>query len=286
VIDLHLHTTASDGQYRPAEIVRLAAAAGLRVVAITDHDTTGGIGEAADAAAASDVTVVPGIEITAIAGGLDLHILGYFFDPRSDVLARLLRQQRAARVDRIREIGHRLERLGMPIDMDGVLRQSAEAHQHAIGRPAVARALVAAGHVPSLDAAFATLIGAGKPAWAPRRGPTPAQAIAVLAEAGGIASLAHPGVLGRDDVLPELAASGLAALEVHHPDHSDADTDHYRRMASDLGLATSGGSDFHGPDVRAARSRPGAVTLPRDEYDRLIERAHRSSGGGGDRHEP
>lgn len=276
-IDLHLHTTASDGRLRPAALVALAARNGLRVMSVTDHDTVAGVAEAREAARPRGIRVVTGIEMTAVDSGRDVHVLGYFFASDDEELSRFLEGQRHARVERTREIASRLQALNCPIDVDALLSATPIASGRSIGRPLVADALVAAGHATDRRDAFDRLLGNDQPAFVPRCGPDVAQVVAAITRAGGVASLAHPGLLATDDRIPEYAASGLSALEVRHRDHSPADEARYRRLAATLGLAVSGGSDFHGP--REGRMpadgpdwSPGAVTLGAEDFAALEAR--------------
>lgn len=271
MIDLHLHTTASDGDFSPADVVTKAWHAGLRTIAITDHDTVAGVAEAQRAGEDIGVRVIAGIEVTAVDAGRDVHVLGYFVDPAHTGLAAFLAGQRVDRVARVREMARRLTAMGLPIDAEALLGPYAAAGGRAIGRPAVARALVAAGHVPTVAAAFETLIGSGGPAFVPRHGATPESVVSTIHGAGGIASLAHPGLLRRDELIPRLAAAGLDALEVFHSEHSAEDVERYRALAASLGLAVSGGSDFHN-EARHAGAAPGSVTLPAHEFERLAAR--------------
>jgi predicted metal-dependent phosphoesterase TrpH len=167
MIDLHLHTTASDGEFHPRDVVSKAWHAGLRTIAITDHDTVAGLAEAEDAGRTIGVRVIPGIEITAVTATRDVHVLGYFLNRTDPALLTFLANQRADRIARVREIARRLDTLGMRIDVDAVLAPYAGRPDRAVGRPAVARALVAAGHVGSVAAAFERLIGSDGPAFVP-----------------------------------------------------------------------------------------------------------------------
>jgi hypothetical protein len=271
MIDLHLHSTASDGDFAPRDVVSKAWHAGLRTIAITDHDTVAGVAEAREAGSAIGVEVIAGIEITAVHAARDVHVLGYFVDPADGDLLAFLADQRADRVARVREMARRLGNLGLPIDADALLAPYAGTTDRSVGRPAVARALVAAGHVTSIGAAFDTLIGSGCPAFVPRRGAGPADVVRVIHAAGGVASLAHPGLLQRDDVIPSMVAARLDALEAYHSDHTADDVERYRTLAGRHGLAVSGGSDFHG-ESRHPRATLGSVTLPAEEFDRLAAR--------------
>jgi 3',5'-nucleoside bisphosphate phosphatase len=267
MIDLHLHTTASDGLLSPRELVERAAAAGLTTIAVTDHDTVGGLAEAREAGQDFGVRVVAGIEITAVENGQDLHVLGYFLDPESPSLGGFLRTQRADRVRRVRDIGARLGVLGYRLDVEPLVA-AAERGGRSIGRPAIADALVAAGHCTDRNDAFARLLGRDRPAFIPRSGIPAAAVIATIHGARGIASLAHPGISATDQMIEQLAPAGLDALEVWHSDHSPEQQEHYGRLADRLGLARSGGSDYHGDGVHR-ECRLGAVLLPATELARL-----------------
>lgn len=268
MIDLHTHTTASDGRCSPAELIAAAWNAGVRVLSVTDHDTVAAIPEAAALTVCRGMTLVTGIEITAVWENRDVHVLGYFFDHESAGLASFLRDQRGDRLRRLRAVCKRLADLGMPLPVDALLDSVRSADGHAAGRPLVARALVEAQYVADADEAFERWIGDGKPAYVPRQGATPVEVVALIAKAGGIASLAHPGLLKRDGMIPGLAASGLAALEVYHPEHDAMTTARYRSLAHIHGLAVSGGSDFHG--VRSHHQASlGAISLPADDFARL-----------------
>ncbi len=268
MIDLHLHTTASDGTLAPAALVARAAAAGLTILSVTDHDTTAGLDEAGEAAAARGLTLVSGIEITAVENGRDVHVLGYFIDPHAQALARFLARQREDRLERVTRMGERLRAIGCPVDLDPLLRAAASRTGCSIGRPQVADALVRAGHARDRDDAFDRLLREGGAAYVPRAGESPEFVIGAIREACGIASLAHPGLLGQDELIPRLARAGLAAVEVCHSDHDEAAERRYRDLASRLGLAVSGGSDYHGDGFRRAATL-GVVTLPACDYERL-----------------
>jgi 3',5'-nucleoside bisphosphate phosphatase len=271
LIDLHLHTTASDGSLAPAALVARAAAAGLTTISVTDHDTFAGLVEARTAAGELGLRFVNGVEITAIENQRDVHLLAYFVDPADPGLTSFLQRQRDDRIRRIREIAHRLATLGCPIDVEPLLENTPSSDGRSVGRPLLADALVAAGHALDRRDAFDRLIGNGGPAFVPRIGATPDEVIALVRDSGGIVSLAHPGLTRIDDVIPRLAAAGLTALEARHSDH-DADTEkRYRQMANELGLAVSGGSDFHGdPGHRIAML--GTVTLPDGDFALLEAR--------------
>jgi 3',5'-nucleoside bisphosphate phosphatase len=272
VIDLHMHTTASDGRCTPADLVARVQAAGLETFAITDHDTVAALPEARRLARGHGLALVPGIEITAVCDARDVHVLGYWCDEHDADLLAFLVEQRARRVARVERIAHALARAGAAIDVTPLLDDAAARPGAAVGRPGLARALVEAGHAASVQDAFDRLLAEGRPAYVPRSGIVPEEVFAIVHHAGGVASLAHPGVTRRDDLLARWADAGADALEVFHSDQSPADQDRYLVAATELGLAVSGGSDFHGDDPASSRSTRralGGVTLPAVHFARL-----------------
>ena len=272
MIDLHTHTTASDGRCTPGDLVARAAANGVTVLAVTDHDTVAGCDAVAAACAAAGLAFVPGIEITAVQDAVDVHVLGYFFDRESPALRRFLSEQRHRRIERVHEIVDRLAALGMPLDAETILQPAVDDPSRSAGRPWVARALVSAGHVKTSNMAFELWLSRGRPAFVPRLAASPAEVFERIHEAGGIASMAHPGLLRRDQWLAGFAEAGVDALEAYHIDH-DLDTSaRYCRMARDLNVSVSGGSDFHGDESHGA-TQPGRTSLPLADYDRLVRRA-------------
>jgi 3',5'-nucleoside bisphosphate phosphatase len=269
VIDLHLHTTASDGLCEPSVLVDLAWRAGIRTMSVTDHDTVAALPEVERAATASGIAFVNGIEITAVHDGRDVHVLGYFINRDDESLAGFLEKQRADRIRRIGEMADKLADLGKPVDRVGLLTTRKKGQS--LGRPMVAQALVRAGHVVDTRQAFDQLIGEGKPAFVPRRGPSPADVIQIINRAGGIASLAHPGLLKRDDLIPDMIGAGLTAVEAFHSEHDSVTTEHYLTFAERSGILVSGGSDYHGERERR-KAAFGAIGLPQDRFDRLKAR--------------
>lgn len=267
LIDLHLHTTASDGRCAPRELIDRVAAARVTVMAVTDHDTVAAVREVQDLGRARAIEVIAGIEITAIEDARDVHILGYFFDPDDAELGGFLRAQRASRVTRVRAIGARLDELAMPIDIAPLLAKAEQNAGKSIGRPLIARAMIEAGHVADTNEAFDRWLGHGKPAFVPRSGAPPEEVIRVIHRARGLASLAHPGLTGIDGRIDALRDAGLDAIEVFHSEHDEAAVAHYRRLARDLSLLVTGGSDFHGDPAHGLE--PGSSTLPADHWDRL-----------------
>ena len=269
MIDLHLHTTASDGLCEPAALVDLAWRAGIRTMSVTDHDTVAALSEVESAASASGIAFVPGIEITAVHDGRDVHVLGYFIDRDDVALAGFLERQRADRVRRVGAMADKLAGMGKPVDRDALLAQRPLGRS--LGRPMVARALVKAGHVADTRQAFDQLIGEGRPAFIPRCGPDPAAVIDIIHRAGGLASLAHPGLLKRDDLIPGMIDAGLAAVEAFHSEHDAPTTQRYLAFAERHGILVSGGSDYHGEKERR-KAAFGTVGLPQERFERLKAR--------------
>ena len=269
-IDLHSHTTASDGQLPPRELIALAANHGVGVLAVTDHDSTGGVAEARAAAAEHPgLTVVPGIEINCDVDGSELHVLGYFLDLEAEWFQEFLREQRAERAARVHRILAKLADLGIHLDAQEVF---ALVKEGSAGRPHIAQAMVHRGYVRSVREAFDRFLHTGGPASAPRRRLTPEEAIAVIRRARGVPVLAHPGVANRDAMIPGLIEAGLLGIESYYPEHSATQTETYLEMCRRHGLVATGGSDFHGETVGHS-PHPGAQTVPVSAWDELRARA-------------
>jgi predicted metal-dependent phosphoesterase TrpH len=266
LIDLHLHTTASDGRCTPEALVARALGAGVSVMAVTDHDTTASVTPVRQAASRVGIQAITGIEMTAVEDGRDIHVLGYFFNPGDTAMETFLKAQRLARVERVSAIGRRLETLGLPVDLAPVMAAGRD-DTRSVGRPQVARAMVEAGHVATVQEAFERWLGHDGPAFIPRTGAPPAKVIEVIHAAGGIASLAHPGKLGLAARVRAFADAGLDAVEVFHPDHDIVLTEQYEVLAREVGLLMTGGSDFHGDPAHGRE--PGSACLPRHEFERL-----------------
>jgi predicted metal-dependent phosphoesterase TrpH len=268
LIDLHTHTTASDGRCTPEELVARAAAAGVRVLAVTDHDTVAGCAAAAAACARAKMTFVPGIEVTAVVDGADVHVLGYFVT-NSPALLSFLVEQRQRRVERVREMIDRLTAHGITLDAEAILAPTLADSSKSVGRPWIARALVEGGHVPNIAEAFNRWLSRGRPGFVPRTGASPEEVFERIHASGGIASLAHPVLVKHDEWLPRYAQNGLDALEVYHSDHDELTTAHYLGIAKTLRLGVSGGSDYHADDVHGGGG-PGKVSLPQKHYEGLL----------------
>ncbi len=262
-IDLHVHTQFSDGTLAPQEVVARALREGLDALGITDHDTVEGVPEALAAAEGTPLRIVPGVEISAHIKDRELHILGYLIDPYHHDLLGALAQFRQQRLDRALQMVDRLKDLGLPLSWERVLDLAGEG---VVGRPHVARALQEAGYVRSLQEAFDEYLNQERPAFVSRDKMTPAQAIGLIHQAGGVSVLAHPwGVLSA---LPELVRVGLRGLEVYYPGYSPAVTAELRQLARQRHLVCTGGSDFHSPDDRP-ENQLGHVVVPRSCLDAL-----------------
>ncbi len=268
----------SDGTDTPSELVRAAASAGLDVVAITDHDTTAGWEEAVGALP-SGLTLIRGAELSCVstAGNgrpISVHLLAYLFDPQAPALVEEQRRLRVERRERLQRMAVRMAADGLPIDPDEVMASLPA--DGAAGRPHLARALVEAGLVSTVSEAFDKYLGSGGSYYL-RRADTPVKrAIAMIADAGGVAVLAHPWAYSRgptvaDDVIVELAEAGLSGVEVDHPDHDPGTRERLRKLAAELDLLTTGSSDYHG----ANKPTPiGAETTDPEVYERLVARAN------------
>ncbi len=269
-VDLHTHSLRSDGALRPAELVRRAAAHGVRVQALSDHDTLAGIAEAMAAAAPLGLRIIPATELNTESEWGDVHVLGYFLDPADTALEDRLRWLRENRGRRVELMVERLRALGYGITLERVLEL---AQGGALGRPHLAAALFEAGLVPSYDAAFDTVIGKDSPAYVSRVGLTPLEAVSLVRAHGGVPSLAHPGsVIGLLDILPQLVGAGLAGLECHYGSHTPEFTAYCLGLAAEHGLVPTGGSDFHGRGDHGAEL--GGVSVPPECVPALEARRH------------
>jgi len=270
--DLHVHSDASDGTDSPAEVMRRAALAGLDAVALTDHDTVAGHARARQALP-DTMALVPGMELSCLLEGRSLHLLAYLFDPDDQELAAQTRRIRDDRVLRARAMVGRLADLGVPVSWDQV---AAIAGTSVVGRPHIARAMAASGVIAEPGEAFtADWIGDGGRAYVDRYALAPAHAIRLVRAAGGVAVLAHPRAerqqwQASDEQIAELAAAGLAGVEVFHPDQPESQRARLLGTCRELGLVATGGSDDHGS---LTGHRIGAETTPEDSYWRLTAQA-------------
>ena len=275
-INLHAHSSRSDGTFTPTELVRLAGEVGLSTVALTDHDTTDGLEEAADVAGDLGLELVPGVEFSATYEGSSIHVLGYWVDPGHPEFAEELRRLRDDRFSRGEKMVEKLQALGYPITFERVREISGGGN---IVRPHIARALVEAGVVPTEKDAFTEeLIADGGRADVQKHALHPLDALALITRAGGVCVLAHPGMwAGQRSVPLELIQSmvegGMAGLEADHPDHTPEHRAYYRELAGRLGVVATGASDFHGRPGEPVTL--GTVTTEPEAYARLRSRAGR-----------
>lgn len=257
-VDLHTHSLRSDGALHPADLVRRAAANGVRIQALSDHDTLAGIAEAMAAAEPLGVRIIPATELNTESEWGDVHILGYFLDPDDTGLEERLRWLRENRGRRVELMVDRLRALGYDIRLERVLEI---AQGGSLGRPHLAAALFEGGLVPSYDAAFDTIIGKDSPAYVARVGLTPLEAVALVRAHGGVPSLAHPGtVIGLEALLPQLVLAGLAGIECHYNSHTPEYMEYCLALAAEHDLVPTGGSDFHGRGDHGAEL--GGVQVP------------------------
>jgi predicted metal-dependent phosphoesterase TrpH len=277
-IDLHTHSTASDGQYAPVEVAARAAAAGTRAWALTDHDTVAGLEAAGEAARKLGMRFVPGIELSALLDervenhpetGREIHVLGHFVDPAHPALQRfedLLADHRRTRVQKIVRL---LAGQGVVVTEEAIVACSGG---KTIGRPHVARALLGTGAVASVKEAFDRYLGEGRPAYVGRYRLLAEDAVKMVREAGGVATLAHPGVSRvNPGELARLRAMGFDGVEAHHPDHPPEQAARYRESADRAGLVCTAGSDYHGEIVAPGRFL-GTSSMAPAELDRLEAR--------------
>lgn len=268
-IDLHTHTTASDGLLTPEQLIDLARAREVGILAVADHDSTDAVDRAMAAGAAVGIEVLPAVELNTDVPGTEVHVLGYLLDHRVPWLQQLLGLLRDGRLHRAERMVEKLTALGAPITMDRVL---ALAGGGSVGRPHVARVLVEAGWVSDTSEAFTRYIGRNGPAYVERLKVAPGEAVHIIRRAGGVPVLAHPGWLGDDARVDALVGEGLEGIEAYYPDHTLEMVQRYLALARRHGLLVTGGTDFHGTDL-ATRVPLGSQEVPPEVAQRLRERA-------------
>jgi len=267
-IDLHTHSLRSDGALSPADLVKRAAARGVKIQALSDHDTLAGVAEAVATGKELGVRIIPATELNTESEWGDAHILGYFIDPADSELEGRLRWLRENRGRRIELMVEKLNALGFAVDLARVLEI---AQGGALGRPHLAQALFEKGYVRSYDEAFDTLIAKDSEAYVARVGLDPFEAVALVRKHRGVPSLAHPGtVIGLDALLPKLVAVGLAGIEAYYSEHSPQMTARCLASAREFGLVPTGGSDFHGRGEHGADL--GGVFVPPETIEQLESR--------------
>jgi len=262
--DLHVHSNLSDGTHSPEEVVDLAFEAGLKTIALTDHDNVEGIDRAGAEGLRKNLEVIPGIEFTTERPQTEIHILGYFIDCKRPELLLVLKKIQRDRVERIYKIIKKLKALKVEIKPEEVFEISGKKSP---GRPHVARVLVKRGLVSSFKEAFQRYLDFRAPAYVSHYKLSPGEAIRLIRQVGGIAVFAHPAVSHCDEIIPELMGEGLRGLEVYYTGHSPEQTQHYLNLAEKYGLLVTGGSDFHGLDS-GREVKLGELTIP----DELVEK--------------
>jgi predicted metal-dependent phosphoesterase TrpH len=279
--DLQLHSTHSDGTDAPARLVELAVEAGLAAMALTDHDTTTGLAEAREAAAAAGITFISGVEITCEFGGKSMDMLGYCFDSGADGLQEKLARIQEGRRERNLEIIGKLNALGHDITYDEVAAEADKTDGKIVGRPHFATVMIRKGIVQERQEAFDKYLAEGGSAYVPKLAVSPEECVSMLAEAGGLAVLAHPKLIrfprGQDirDLLTALKAAGLAGLECYYSLHSAEETEAYLELAREFDLLPTGGSDYHGgnkPEIKVG-SGMGDLRVPMECAEGLLKRA-------------
>ena len=269
--DFHTHSTRSDGVRTPTELVDLAYERGVRVMALTDHDTLDGLEEAEAAAAKHPgFTLIPGVELSCDVPGTEVHILGYFIDRTDAALQQRLSSFREGRIARAQRIIEALEGLGAPISWERVQEIAGEA---SVGRPHIAQALLEAGHIETFGEAFDRFIGRDGPAYAEREKLEPPEAIAMIRSVGGLAFFAHPGFTKEyETVVPQLAAAGLFGMEAYYKHYDEEMVASLVALAEENGLFALGGSDHHGIE-RDDERQPGEIPLPDHVVEAFLEAA-------------
>ncbi|MEI6308462.1 MAG: PHP domain-containing protein [bacterium] len=279
-VDLHTHSTASDGCLTPAELVRHACQEGLTLLSLTDHDTAVGLAEAEQASRSTPLRFVPGIEFSTEVEHAEVHILGYWLDFDSRLLKDTLDRLGRSRRERIRRMVHELRRLGIHIQADEILASKSSG---VFGRPHVASALVQHGYASNVEEAFTRYLRIGKPAYVPHCKLSPRQVLSLVRKVGGLAVMAHPGLSARDDLIPMLCRDGLGGLEAYYPEHNPSQVHRYLGLAKEAGILVTGGSDFHGTAVRNHCARGsliapgrafhhplGSANLPAEDVERFL----------------
>ncbi len=274
MIDLHAHTTASDGEHSADALFDIARSAGITVLAVTDHDTVEGLEAAQQAANRTGLTLVPGIEVSIRFNSREVHILGHFIDPTEAKLAAFSRHLKHERAERMGLMVTAMQKLGYPVTMDHVLAIAGTAH---LARPHLARALVEAGWCSSTKDAFDRFLADGRPAAVGRFEVSIEDAVTLIRGAGGTATLAHPGVSKINELeLKQLAQAGLSGIEIDHSDHPPSQREKYREWAQPLSLIGTAGTDFHGAQVAPGRLF-GKVTMTPAAFAALQSRRARAS---------
>ncbi len=272
-IDLHIHTTASDGTLSPSKILQEAAEAGLKVIAIADHDTTDGLADALKVQKQYDITIIPAVEVSAADPKGEVHILGYWMNYEDPSFQNFLLKPRAARPDRIIEMCRKLTDIGLSVHPEEVFEKAG--NRDAVGRPHLARVLLEKGYIKDMDEAFDRYLTEGCPAYVKRFKNTVDETLKMIHKSGGISVIAHPVLIKNQDIILELIEKGAMGMEVFCHDHDEKTTQKYVAMAENHGLLMTGGSDYHG-EMLEKSFRLGDLKVPYELYLRLKEAKKRS----------
>lgn len=269
--DLHVHTNFSDGTFSPEEVVREANSKGFSCICICDHDCVGAIEPAMECAKGTPLEIVPGVELTVIKDGREIHVLGYFISWKEKWFQEVMKRVQGERDVRIDKMLGKLRRFGIKLDKESVMRLAGG--KGSVGRLHLARALADSGAVSSVQAAFNIYIGDFKPCYVEDIGFSPKEAVDLIMKAKGVPVLAHPAVLRDDSLVQEFIKDGVRGIETYHSDHRPSDSKKYEKMAEDYGIIATGGSDCHGHAKR--RVLMGDVKVPYAVVERLREEAER-----------
>jgi predicted metal-dependent phosphoesterase TrpH len=274
IFDLHVHSNASDGVLSPEEVISEAVLRGLRGIALTDHDTIDGLQAAQEYIQQHNLNLmfINGIEMNCEFRGKEVHILGYFIQPEDQTLRHRLIEIRMLRHQRAESMVEKLQHLGISIDF---ARVKEYAKGDLIGRPHIARALIEGGYSDSIEDAFYKYLGSGKPAYVPRYKFLPDEAIALVKKCGGIPVLAHPGLINDADIVDEVIAMGIEGLEVYYPQHSQDQTEGFKKICLKNHLLMTGGSDFHGPGSSENRNLLGGSGIQEEDMNQLLNEYQR-----------
>lgn len=267
-VDLHSHTTVSDGVLSPEELVRLAVERGLKYLAITDHDATEAIEPALEAAKSyPSFTIIPGVEMSTDVTKGEVHLLGYFIDYRDSDFQRTLAHFRDSRRERARKMVQKLEAMGVHIQWERVLEVAGDG---SIGRPHIAQVMLEAGYISSIKEAFVKYLARDGPAYVARERLSPVEAVGMVTKVGGLPVLAHPGdIQGLDSLIVETKSAGLVGMEVHYDGYSKAEVERLAKVAKKHDLVACGGSDYHGEGI-GAQTDLGDVDVPMESVERLF----------------
>ena len=262
--DLHIHTNYSDSTFSPEEVAACAGERGLSAIAICDHDCVDGIKPCGIAAAPFDIEVIPGIELTVEKQDAEIHILGYFIDCKVEWFRKKLKEMRDSRIGRIRKMVEKLNADGIDVRAEDVFNL---AGRGTVGRLHLAQAMLKTGKVKTFKDAFAKYIGFAKPCYVPHAQFSPKEAIEMILKVGGVPILAHPGIMNKDEYIPELIACGLKGIEIYHTDHGAAAVKRYEELVKEYGLLATGGSDCHG--LGKGKVLIGTVRVPYELVEKL-----------------